>query len=324
MIELGYGMSSEEHSPNALIENARRAEEVGFSFAMISDHYHPWIDRQGHSPFVWTTLGGIAHATTRLRVGTGVTCPIIRYHPAIIAQAAATVGCLMPGRFMLGLGTGEALNEHITGERWPAFDERAEMLEEAVAIIRQLWQGGMQSYDGIYYTVENARVYDLPQPLPPIYLAASGPKAGELAGRLGEGLISTGPDPDVVHAFEGAGGHARPKLAQIVVCWAEDEAEARRTAHEKWPNAGLPGELSQQLPLPAHYEEAVRLVTEEKLAEQIVCGPDVDRHLERIQKYQDAGFDHIYIGQIGPDQEGFFRFYEREILPRFRAERAAA
>jgi coenzyme F420-dependent glucose-6-phosphate dehydrogenase len=324
MIELGYALSSEEHSPRDLVENARRAEEVGFSFAMISDHYHPWIDRQGHSSFVWTTLGGIAHATTRLRVGTGVTCPIIRYHPAILAQAAATVACLMPDRFMLGLGTGEALNEHITGERWPAFDERADMLEEAVEIIRLLWQGGMQSHDGVHYTVENARVYDLPDLLPPIYLAASGPNAAELAGRISDGLVSTGPDKELVQAFEGAGGRGKPKLGQIAVCWAENEAQARRTAHEMWPNAALPGELSQVLPQPAHYEQAVSLVTEDKVAESVVCGPDVERHLERIKKYQDAGFDHIYVSQIGPDQEGFFRFYEREILPRFKAERAAA
>jgi coenzyme F420-dependent glucose-6-phosphate dehydrogenase len=324
MVELGCALSSELQSPRDLVEFARRAEEVGFSFAMISDHYHPWIDRQGHSAFVWTTLGGIAHATTRLRVGTGVTCPIIRYHPAIVAQAAATVGAMMPGRFMLGLGTGEALNEHIMAQHWPAFDVRAEMLDEAVAIIRLLWRGGMQSFEGLHYSVENARIYDLPDPLPPIYIAASGQHAAELAGRLGEGLVSTGPDPEVIQAFDAAGGRGKPRYGQIAVCWAEDEAEARRTAFELWPTAALPGELSQQLPLPAHFEQAVSLVTEDKVAETIVCGPDVERHLERIKKYQDAGFDHIYVSQIGPDREGFLRFYEREILPRFQEGRAAA
>jgi G6PDH family F420-dependent oxidoreductase len=317
MVEIGYALSSEEHGPRDLVHHARRAEEVGFRYAMISDHFHPWIDRQGHSPFVWSTLGGIAQATTRLRVGTGVTCPIIRSHPAMVAHAAASVACMMPGRFMLGVGTGEALNEHITGKRWPPYAKRAAMLEEAISIIRELWQGGTRSCDGAYFTVENARVYDLPDPLPPINVAAAGPRGAAMAGRLGDGLVNYSADPSVVETFENGGGRGKPKFVQLNVCWAADEAEARRTAHAICPTVGLPGELGQYLHTPAQYEQAIALVTEEKIAETVVCGPNPDRHIAQIQKYVDAGYDHIHVDQIGPDQEGFFRFYEREVLPTF-------
>jgi coenzyme F420-dependent glucose-6-phosphate dehydrogenase len=316
MASIGYAMSSEEHRPNDLVRHARRAEEVGFSFALISDHFHPWTDSQGHSPFVWSVLGGIAQATERLRVGTGVTCPTIRIHPAIIAQAAATVGAMMPGRFFLGVGTGENLNEHILGDRWPAHDQRLTMLEEAIAVMRLLWQGGSQTHRGQFYTVENARLYTLPDEPVPVMVAASGPKAGEAAGRLGDGLISTAPDKEIVKTFQGAGGKGKPRYGQLTVCWARDEAEARRTAHKIWPNAGLPGELSQELPTPAHFEQAAKLVTEEALAEQVVCGPDPKRHIEQIRKFLDAGFDHVYIHQVGPDQEGFLNFYAEQVLPK--------
>lgn len=318
MASIGYAMSSEEHRPNDLVRHARRAEEVGFDFALISDHFHPWTDSQGHSPFVWSVLGGIAQATERLQVGTGVTCPTIRIHPAIIAQAAATVGTMMPGRFFLGVGTGENLNEHILGDRWPAHDQRLAMLEEAIQVMRLLWQGGAQTHRGQFYTVENARIYTLPEEPVPVMVAASGPKAAEAAGRLGEGLISTAPDKEVVKSFESAGGKGRPRYGQLTVCWARDEAEARRTALKIWPNAGLPGELSQELPMPAHFEQASKLVTEEKLAEQVVCGPDPKRHIEQIRKFIDAGFDHVYVHQVGPDQEGFFNFYAEQVLPKLR------
>jgi len=316
MPQIGYAMSSEEHTPNDLVRHARRAEEVGFSFALISDHFHPWVDRQGHSPFVWSVLGGIARATERMPVGTGVTCPTIRIHPAIIAQAAATVAAMMPGRFFLGVGTGENLNEHILGDRWPPHDVRLAMLEEAVDVMRLLWQGGTKTHRGQYYTVENARLYTLPDEPPPIMVAASGPKAAEAAGRIGDGLINTAPDAQVAQTFERSGGAGKPRYAQVTVCWARDEAQARRTAHEIWPNAGLTGELSQELPTPAHFEQAVELVTEDAVAEQVVCGPDPERHIAQIRKYLDAGYDHVYVHQVGPDQEGFFEFYSRSVLPR--------
>jgi G6PDH family F420-dependent oxidoreductase len=318
MVQLGYALSSEEHHPNHLVRYAQRAEEAGFAFAMISDHYHPWIDRQGHSPFVWSVIGGIAQVTERLALGTGVTCPTIRIHPAIIAQAAATAAAMLPGRFFLGVGTGENLNEHILGDYWPPHDLRMAMLEEAVEVIRQLWQGGTQTYRGCYYVVEHARIYTLPDELPAIIVAASGPKAAEVAGRIGDGLCSTTPQQEIVEHFNAAGGTGKPHYGQLTVCWAQDEASARRTAYEYWPNAGLKGELSQELPTPAHFEQAAKMVREDDVAEVIVCGPDPARHIDRIQKYAAAGYDHIYVHQVGPDQEGFFQFYKKEVLPKFR------
>jgi coenzyme F420-dependent glucose-6-phosphate dehydrogenase len=322
MAEIGYAISSEEHAPNDLVKNARRAEEVGFTFALISDHFHPWVDKQGHSPFVWSVIGAIAHATERLRLGTGVTCPLIRIHPAIIAQAAATAAAMMPGRFFLGLGTGENLNEHILGDRWPPYEVRREMLEEAVEIIRLLWQGGQQSYHGAYYTVENARLYTLPDQPPPIMVAAGGSQAAELAGQIGDGLIGTSPEAEVLKAFEQSGGARKPRYGQVTVCWAQDEAEARRTAYEIWPNAANQGELSQELPTPAHFEQAAKMVTEEQVAKSVICGPDPQRHIEALRKYIDAGYDHVYVHQVGRDQEGFFKFYQQQVLPEFQGAQA--
>ena len=315
MTQFGYALSSEEHTPNDLVKYARRAEETGFSFALISDHYHPWINEQGHSPFVWGVIGGIAQVTERLQLGTGVTCPTMRTHPAIIAQAAATAAAMMPGRFFLGVGTGENLNEHILSERWPPHDIRLAMLEEAVDIIRTLWSGETISYWGNFYSVEDARIYTLPEELPPIMVAAGGEAAVEAAGQIGDGFISTSPKAELIQQFNKAGGVSKPCYGQVTVCWAQSEKEARRTAYEQWPNSALTGELSQELRTVAHFEQAARMVSEDDVAQKIVCGPDRGRHLENIQKFIDAGYDHVYIHQVGPDQEGFFRFYEQEILP---------
>ena len=313
MPELGYALSSEEHGPLELVGYAARAEEAGFSFAMISDHYHPWTDRQGQSPFVWSVIGGIAQATERIELGTGVTCPTIRIHPAVLAQAAATAAAMMPGRFYLGVGTGENLNEHILGDYWPGADERREMLEEAVEVMRLLWQGGNRTHRGKHYRVENARLYTLPDEPLPVRIAAAGSSAAELAGRLGDGLISTSPDEELVQAYESAGG-AGPRYGQLTVCWAKSEDEAVRTALEWWPNAALAGELGQELPLPRHFEQATAMVDEDGIREAVLCGPDVDRWLERIAEFEEAGFDHVYLHQVGLDQEGFFSFAERELL----------
>jgi coenzyme F420-dependent glucose-6-phosphate dehydrogenase len=315
MIRIGYALSSEEHPPAALVEFARRAEQAGFDFAMISDHFHPWIDRQGHSPFVWSVLGGIAHATERLEIGTGVTCPIIRVHPAIIAQAAATTAAMMPGRFSLGLGTGENLNEHIVGRYWPAPDERLEMLDEAIEVIRALWTGKQTSHRGTHFRVEQARIYTLPERLPPILVAAKGQKATELAAR-NDGVIGTTPTKELLEQFDAAGGAGKPRYGMLHVCWASNEAEAKRTAREWWPNSALPGELSVELPLPRHFEQAAETLDEDDVADDLTCSPDPEAHLEAINTYADAGYDHVYVHQIGPDQEGFFRFYEREVLPK--------
>jgi len=265
---------------------------------------------------VWSVIGAVAHTTERLRLGTGVICPTMRIHPAIIAQAAATSAAMMPGRFMLGVGTGENLNEHILGTRWPPADVRREMLEEAVAVIRQLWQGGSQDHHGKYYTVENACIFSLPEEPPPILVAAGGRQAAELAGRIGDGLVATSPDKESLERFNRAGGEGKPRYAEVAVCWAKSEKEARRTALECWPNAAIPGELSNQLPNPENFEQAAKMVREEDVARDAICGPDPEQYLEKIRKYAGAGFDHVWLHQVGPDQEGFFGFARREILPK--------
>jgi coenzyme F420-dependent glucose-6-phosphate dehydrogenase len=315
--EIGYKLCSEENSAQALVNHARRAEEAGFTFAAISDHYHPWTRKQGHSPFVWAALGAISTATTRLQLITGVTCPIQRIHPAIIAQASATVATLLPGQFSLGLGTGEKLNEHILGDRWPPAEIRQPMLKEAVEIIRALWSGEETDHHGHYFTVENAQLFEVPSELPPICIAAGGPKSATLAGEIGDGLVSTAPDKGIVAAFEKAGGSG-PAYAELSVCYASSEKEALQNAFEAWPNVGISGELTQQLPVPAHFEQAAKMVSEDDVAEKVVCGPDPERHVAGIRKYLDAGFDHIAVHQIGNDQQQteFFEFYKEEVLPK--------
>jgi G6PDH family F420-dependent oxidoreductase len=315
--ELGYALSSEEHDADALADHAAEAESVGFDFAMVSDHYHPWIEEQGHSPFVWTTLGAIARTTDELRVGTGVTCPTIRIHPAIIAQAAATTADLFDGRFVLGVGTGERLNEHVLGDRWPSHDERLDMLAEAVAVMRDLWTGEMVSHDGDHYTVENAKLYTLPEEPPPVAVAASGTETATAAGRFGDALVTTSPDDETADAFADAHDGAAPRYGQAAVCYAETEAEARRTIHDWWPNGALPGVLGQELPTPGVFEQAAELVDEADAVEGLPHGPDADEFVESIQEYVDAGYDHVYLHQIGPDQEPFLEFFEEEVAPSF-------
>jgi len=324
MLILGYKLSSEEFGPNELVRFGRRAEEHGFAFALISDHFHPWTDAQGQSPLVWSVIGGLAQATERLVIGTGVTCPTMRIHPAVVAQAAATSAAMLEGRFFLGVGSGENLNEHVVGARWPAIELRLEMLEEAVAVIRELWKGGYQDHHGKYYTVENARLYTLPSRPPDLMVAAAGRKAAELAGRIGDGLVCTSPEQKLVQAFDGAGGKDKPRYAELTVCWAEDERSARRTAHRQWPISAMQGPLVTELAAPAHFEAVATMVTEDAIAEEIPCGPDPRKHLEAIQKYEKAGFDHLCIHQVGPDQDGFMGFYQREILPTFTRRREAA
>jgi G6PDH family F420-dependent oxidoreductase len=323
-MRLGYFLSSEESDPRDLVRQAQRAEAAGFHALWISDHFHPWNDEQGHSGFVWATIGAIAQATERMRVTTAVTCPTVRTHPAIVAHAAATSAVLLEGRFQLGVGSGEALNEHVIGARWPEAEERLEMLEEAVEVIRLLWQGGTKSHRGRYYRVENARIYDLPEQLPAILVSGFGPKAVKLAGRIGDGYATVMPDADLVELFRSAGGEGKPVAAGTKVCWNDDEARARATAHRLWPNEQLPGELAQILPTPAHFEQACSLVTEEQVAEVVPCGPDLEHHLEHLQAFADAGCDELFVQQIGPDKDAFFDVYAREVVPRFNEVPAAA
>jgi len=315
MTEIGYALSSEEHPPNDLVRYARQAEDAGFSFAAISDHYHPWVDAQGQSPFVWSVIGAISHATSSLKLGTGVTCPTFRIHPAIVAHAAATAAAMMPGRFFLGVGSGENLNEHILGDHWPPAPVRQEMLAEAVQVMRRLWEGGYQSFDGEFYTVEDARIYTLPDDPPPIVMAAGGPSAATLAAEVADGLWAVAPDEELVGVYREAGGSG-PRYGQLKMCWAAEEEEARKTAFEWWPNAGVGGELAQELPLPRHFQQAAALVSPDDIAGKVPLGPDPERYVEQIRAFADAGFDHVYLHQIGPDQAGFFDFWTRELLPR--------
>jgi G6PDH family F420-dependent oxidoreductase len=313
-VEWGYTLSSEEHTAPELVDMAKRAEELGFSFLTISDHYHPWIEAQGHSPFAWTTAGAVASHTSHVRLGTGVTCPIIRYHPAIVAQAAATVAELMPGRFFLGLGTGEALNEHIFGSAWPAVERRRAMLAEATEVIRRLWTGETVDFWGEHYTVENARLFDPPPEPIPIIWAASGAESAAEAAQHADGLWSTSPDAEVVSAYRDKGGQGSV-YGQVTICWATSEEDAKRTAVEKWPNAAIPGQMSQDLPTWTHFGQLSELVGPEHVAEQIVCGPDPGPVVDAVRKYAEAGFDHLHLHQVGDDQEGFFEFWERSLSP---------
>lgn len=315
MTELGHKLICEEHGPNDLADYARLADRSAFDFAMISDHFHPWTSTQGESPLVWNVIGAISQATDDLTLGTSITCPILRYHPAIIAQAAATAGVQLPGRFFLGVGTGENLSEHVLGDRWPEHRVRLEMLEEAVDLIRTLWEGETTSYRGEYYTVENAKIYTLPEELPPIPIAADGPKTARKAGEIGDGLVAVAPDPELIEAFEEGGGEDKPRYAEIDVCYAEDEQEAIETAHEIWPQAALPGELLWELRTPAHFEQATEAVSKEDVAEVVVCGSDPEAHIEGIREYVDAGFDHVAVHNIGSNQAEFVEFYEEEVLP---------
>jgi len=314
MTRIGYALSFEERTPRELVDHARMAEEAGFEFALISDHFHPWLEEQGESPFVWSVLGAIAEATERIPIGTGVTCPTMRIHPAIVAQAAATTACLMPERFFLGVGTGENLNEHILADRWPSAEERLEMLEEAIGVIRELWQGDLVSHRGKHYAVDRARLYTVPDEPPPLAVAAAAENAAELAGRLGDALISTAPDEDVVKAFEKAGGKGKPKYGQFHVCVASSREQAVETAYRCWRFSGLGGDLNQELPLPRHFRQASEVLTREQVAAQVVCGSDPGLQREKIAEFDDAGFDHVYVHQVGRDQEAFMRLYEQEVL----------
>src|SRR5947209_6354730 len=311
-MRIGYFLSSEEFDPRALVRQAEMAEQAGFEGLWISDHFHPWNDAQGHSGFVWSTIGAISEAVASMKVTVAVTCPTMRMHPALVAHAAATSAVLLEGRFALGVGSGEALNEHILAQRWPQADERLEMLEEAVQVIRLLWQGGERSHRGRHYRVENARIYNLPEQPPPVIVSGFGPKSTELASRIGDGFCTVSPVGEAVAAFRKKAGPGKVVAGGMKVCWAEDERGARATAHRLWPNEQLPGELSQILPTPAHFEQACELVTEEMVAEAIPCGPDLERHVQTIERFRDAGFDELYIQQVGGGHERFLELYAQE------------
>lgn len=310
----GYTCSSEEFEASDLARHAALAEDAGFDFVSVSDHYHPWTRTQGHSPFVWSTVGAIAALTRRVDIGTGVTCPMIRTHPAIIAQAAATSSELSGGRFFLGVGTGEALNEHILGDRWPPVDVRRAMLAEAIDVMRQLWTGETVDHEGDFYLVENARLFSAPDTPPSIIGAAGGTKAAELAAQHADGLWATSPSSETVDAYRGAGG-AGEAIGQLTICWNRDREQAIDTAYHIWPNAAIPGQLSQDLPTWTHFEQAAQLVTRERIAEQIVCGDDVGAVVAAVEEFADAGFTAVHLHQVGPDQRGFLDWWHKYLAP---------
>ena len=318
---LGYKLMSEEHGARALVQNARRAEEAGAGLLAISDHYLPWLESQRHSPYAWSVLGAIAAETSRAEIMTAVTCPIVRYHPAIVAQAAATLALLSEGRFLLGLGAGERLNEHVVGRGWPAVDARHAMLREAIDAIRALWSGARVTRRGAHVTVEDARLYDLPDAAPPIVVAAGGPRAARLAAACGDGLITTVPDERIIGTWREAAGRGGA-FAEVPLCWAASESEGVETAHRCFRFGLLGFKVLAELPNVSSFEVATEPVGREQVREAIACGPDVERHVRQIRRYLDAGFDHLILVQAGPDQEGFLRFFERELSPQL--ERAAA
>lgn len=318
MVQIGYTLSSEEFRPMELVEQAVKAERLGFTFASISDHFHPWMDSQGHSPLVWSVLGGIAARTSTLPLMTGVTALSLRYHPAILAQAVATIADMMPGRFSFGIGTGEALNEHVTGEVWPPVNIRQEMMIESLEMMRSLWEGDYTTIQGQYYELHNARLYTLPEQLPPIIVAASGPESAEVAAEIGDALVSTSPDKQVVDAFDAPGGSGKPKYGQITVQYSADEEKSAEVALKYWGYTVLGGQTSQELSLPKHYQEAVEgLATPELIKKSVVCGPNPEKYHEKVKAYVDAGFTHVYFHQVGPDQDSFFDFAKKELLPKY-------
>jgi G6PDH family F420-dependent oxidoreductase len=316
-VKIGYKLMAEVFSPPEMVRQTVRAEQAGFDFVEISDHYHPWLPSHDHSGFAWSMLAAAAARTERIELATGVTCPFIRYHPAIVAQAAATTALLSDGRFTLGIGAGERLNEHVVGQGWPAWRTRHEMLREALEIIRLLWSGGYHSYQGKHLQLEDARVFDLPRTPPPIAVAAGGPASARIAADLGDGLFSTQPDPAVVDAYAEAGGSG-PTYTEVPLAWAPDEADAVKAAHDKFRFAGLGWKVMAELPNPANFEAATQFVTEDDMRQSFACGPDVARHVEVAQQFVDAGFDHLTLINAGPDPDGFFDFFESELAGAIR------
>jgi len=317
-MQVGYKIATEAFGPKEVVAQAVAAEEAGFDFIELSDHFHPWLEEQGHSAFTWSMLGAMAAQTTRIGLATGVTAPIIRYHPAVIAQAAATVQILSDNRFTLGIGSGERLNEHVVGAAWPAVRIRHHMLKEALEIINLLWQGGYQSYEGRYLTLEDARIWDLPEQLPVIAVASGGPGASKLAAELGSGLFATEPKKELVDAFAQAGGTG-PKYAEVPMSWAQTEDAAVEAALKtsRWALTGWP--VMSELPNPVNFDAASSSVNAEDIKGQFSVGPDLDAHVQQAQPYVDAGFDHIVLQNTGPDPEGFMAVCQRELIERVRS-----
>jgi G6PDH family F420-dependent oxidoreductase len=315
MVAIGYTLMGEQSGPKQLVQDAVRAEAVGFDFLAASDHYFPWLEAQGHSPYTWAVLGAVAHATDRVELMTYVTCPTMRYHPAVVAQKASTVQLLSDGRFTLGVGAGEHLNEHVTGDAWPPLDVRHEMLDEALDIIRALFDGETVTYRGQHLATENAKVWDLAEDPPTIAVAASGPASCALASRHGDALIAVQPDAELVAQF-GEGRYGRPSIGQAALSYDADEAVAAKRATEqfRWFTSGW--SVMAELPGPRHFAAAAKTVRHDDVTREIPCGPELAAHVAAVQQFVDAGFTHVALVQIGGDaQDAFFDWAEDELLP---------
>jgi G6PDH family F420-dependent oxidoreductase len=317
-MRLGYKLMSEELGPRELISNAVRAEEVGFDLAAISDHYSPWLEAEGHAPFIWSVLGGIAMATDEIDLMTAVTCPTFRYHPAVVAQAAATVSLLSGARFRLGLGSGERLNEHVIGGGWPAPSVRQERFEEAIDVIRMLFEtsGEDCSHSGIHFELDRARLFDRPEDPPPILVAAGGPRAARIAAQKGDGLIAAEPSRKITDTYRDAGGDG-PRCAEIGMCWAESEDEALEILHRYGRWRGFGWHVLPELATTRAFEEVSEGVTREDLRET-PHGPDVECYVDAFRPYIEAGFDELILHQIGPAQDGFLNFFAGELQSALR------
>lgn len=308
-LRLGYKLMSEEHPPGGLVSNAVAAEAAGFDFAAISDHFLPWLDEQGHSPFAWAVLGAIAQSTERLGLMTAVTCPAPRYHPAVIAQAAATMSLLSRGRFTLGLGSGERLNEHVVGEGWPGIAERHERFAESVDVIQGLLSAEIRNYRGKHIVLDNAKLFDLPDTKPDVIVAAAGPKAIKIAASRADGIIATEAKISLVEQYEEHGGNG-PRYAEVALCFSETEDDGAETVHRlfRWSALGWP--VQAELPDPKAFASASQWVRKEDVSRLVSCGPSVEMHAKAIKKYVDAGFDHIIIVQVGPHQNALFERFD--------------
>jgi G6PDH family F420-dependent oxidoreductase len=318
--QIGYTMMCEQAGPKQLVRDLVLAEEAGFDFAVISDHYFPWLDAQEHAPYAWSVLGAAAQATQRIPLMTYVTCPIRRYHPAVVAQKAATMQLLSDGRFTLGLGAGENLNEHVVGGGWPLAAVRHEMLDEAVEIIRALWTGETVTYRGKHFDVEAAKVWDLPEAAPPIGIAVSGPSSCRLAGRHADVMIAVEPSAELGRLFDAAGGANKPRVGQIALSYDPDRATALRRAMDqfRWFTGGW--RVNAELALPASFDQASKTVREEDVAARMPCGPELQAHLAGIRQFELAGFSHVALVQVGGEtQEQFISWAATELLPALRA-----
>lgn len=319
MVSIGYTIMGEQAGPKQLVADSIRAEEAGFDFVAASDHYFPWLVEQGHSPYAWAVLGAVAQATHRIELMTYVTCPTMRYHPAVVAQKAATLQLLSDGRFSLGLGSGENLNEHVIGQPWPPADIRHEMLDDALRIIRPLLAGETVTFRGQHLQAENARLWDLPADPPDIGIAVSGARSCELAGTHADRMIAVEPDAELGKRFESAGGAGKPRVGQIGVSYDPDPAVARKRALEqfRWFTGGW--DVMAELPTPKSFAAASRSVRGEDIATQLPCGPDIDAHVEAVQRFVEAGFTHVALVQIGAETQGaFLDWAEQELLPELR------